>query len=165
MPSKMKKMIAQDAALRRIEFILGLINKDDVIVWADEILNVANDIPFQLYDLSVAANKSTKEVLSLLRELAEGADIAEVSADTAFRRFAIVRYKELEAGNVSADEVAASLYEVAWQTDITLPEEYTEFCNWVDDEFALVRQGIKERQPAEIALTDFLRSLIGSEKA
>lgn len=164
MPREMEQMIAQDAALKRLELFLGLISKDGVIAWADEIVAGVDDPPFQLFDISLAGNKSAKEVASLLRELGEDADIEGVSA-TAFRRFAIARYKELEAGSVSSDEVAASLYKVAWQTDLILPMEYAEFCNWVDDEFALVRQGIKERPPAEMALNDFFRSIIDDEEA
>lgn len=164
MPIEMEQMIAQEAALKRLELLLGLISKDDVIAWADEIIAGTHDPPFQLYDISLAANRRSKEVESLLRELGEGADIAEVSA-TAFRRFAMARYRELEAGSVTPDRVAASLYALAWQTDLILPAEYAEFCNWVDDEFALVRQGIKERHAAEMALGDFLRSLIDDEKA
>ncbi len=157
-------MIAQTAALKSLELIFGLISKEDVIAWADEIVMDVNDPPFQIYDISLAANKSPKEVASLLWELGENADIAEVSA-IAFRRFAIALHKELEAGSVSPDEVATSLYRVAWRTDLILPAEYAEFCNWVDDEFALVRQGLKNRQPAETALSNFFRSLIDDEKA
>lgn len=157
-------MIAQTAALKRLELILGLISKENVIAWADEILTDTDDLPPQLYEISLAVNKSPKEVASLLRDLAEDADLAEISA-IAFRQFAIARFKELEAGSVSPDKVAAILYEVAWKTDLILPTEYAEFCNWADDEFPLVRKGIKDRKSAEMALNEFYRSLIDEEKA
>jgi hypothetical protein len=164
MPIGIEQMIAQEAELKRLELFVGLISKDDVIAWVDEIIAGIKNPPFQLYDISLAANRSTKDVESLLRELRESADIAEVSA-AAFRRFAISRLRELEAGSANPDKVAADLYEVAWNMDLILPLEYTEFCNWIDDEFSLVRQGYKERHAAEMALRDFLRSLTNDQKA
>jgi hypothetical protein len=164
MPTGIGQMIAQEAELKRLELSLGLISKDDVIAWADEIIAETKNPLFQFYDISLAANRSTKDVELLLRDLREGADIAEVS-EAAFRRFAISRLRELEAGNASPDKVAQDLYEVAWTMDLILPIEYTEFCNWIDDEFSLVRQGYKERHKAEMALRDFLRRLTNDPKA
>jgi hypothetical protein len=157
-------MIQIDATLKRLELILGLISKEDVIAWADEIITGENAPPFQLYDISLGVRKTTKGLELLLCELGEGSDIASVSV-AAFRYFAIARYKELEDGSASPDDIAKRLYEVAWQTDLILPEEHADFTNWIDDEFALVRQGIKKRPSAEITLRDFLRSFIDSEKA
>ena len=145
-------MISQDAAVKRLELILGYISKEDVISWADDIISKVKDPPFHIYDISLTQTKTSKEVASMLQELGEGSDIAEVSI-IAFRHCAIKLFKDLEFGSISSDEVATALYEIGWKSDLVLPEEYADFTNWIDDEFALVRQGIKERRPAETVLS------------
>ena len=92
----------------------------------------------------------------MLGQLGDGGDPAEVAA-TVFHRFCRSLHHDLKSGMLKSDEVAHRLYRVAWQTELQVPEDSAQFCNWVDDEFALVRQGIKERGPAEDALLEFLR--------
>lgn len=159
MPGVMKiseqEAIQYDVALRRLEFLFGLVSKEDIVAWADDVLMRLESPPQFLYDLSLAGSKNDLDVSSLLRELSAGGDPTETYA-TAFRRFSRSLYQHLESGVLSPDEVAARLYKVAWQTDLQLPERVSQFCSWIDDEFELVRQGIKERDPAEKKLTDFL---------
>ncbi len=152
------------AALKRLELTLGLINIENVVAWADEIIMNTREPHHLFYDISLAGGKSPKEVAMLLGELEEKSESSEIPA-IAFRRFVVARHAELMSGTISYDELASSLYNTVWQTGFKLPSDYLDFCSWVDDEFDLVRQGIKDRKAAEIELNDFCLKLIKEEKA
>ncbi len=147
--------IQNDAESRRLELLLGLATKADVVAWADDVIMHLESPPCLIYDVSLAGCKTNKDLLSLLGALAGDVDKAEPHA-AAFRRLSQFLLHNLEVGALSADQVAAKLHHAYYRTDLCLPEGIVLECDRFEDEFDCVRQGILEREPMEEELKRFL---------
>jgi hypothetical protein len=148
-------VIQIDAALKRVGLICGVITKEELILWADVEIARLDKVPSVIIDISLGSSLTEKNLISLLRKLAGSADPVEIGA-VVFGRFVQFKYSELKYDKRTPDEIASLLYPAAYQADLLVPEREAEFCNWIDDEFSFVRQGLAERQAAEHALVDFL---------
>jgi hypothetical protein len=151
-----------DAEIKRLELLLGVIGVEEVVAWADGVISSVDKPPLPLIDISLSEAKSPQDVAALLKLLCDGVHRVEAST-AAFRRFVISRHRDVISGNVSHDRLATDLYCISHQPDFELPADYAEYCNWVDDEFALVRQGVKERESAENTLNEFVDGLRETE--
>jgi hypothetical protein len=150
-----EKTIQIDAALRRVELICGVITKGELIPWADAAIERLDRVPPALLDISLGSSLTEKDLISLLGKLGEQTDPVEIGAEV-FGQFVQFLYSELKHKKRTPDEIASLLYRAAFQADRMVPEHAAEFCNWIDDEFSLVQQGLAERQAAEHALVNFL---------
>jgi hypothetical protein len=149
-------MLEEEAHYYGIALAAGLLTKQEVIAWADEKIAALAEPPEILLDISLAENRGTGEVVDLLKNLIKS-NIDKVSTKS-FERLALLLKKRLDKQKISTDEVASALYAL-WNQSAGLPEHYESFCLWVDDEFSLVRQGIKERSSAEEELSEFLAGI------
>jgi hypothetical protein len=156
-------MIAAEAKYYELGLILGLISKAEVISWSDNMIAVLDKPPNNLLDISLSGQKSINELGALLNRFDKGEKFKEVSV-SAFKKIGTVLKEKIDKKELSFDEVAQKLYFVSQYSQISLPEEYKEFCNWLDDEFSLVNQGIKDRLNAEKDLYNFLEILIENKK-
>ncbi len=82
-----------DAEVLRLELVTGVSEVSEVVAWADRVVlaDLANDAPV-LFDLSLAANRSVAEVVSLLGEVpgkVEPADVGRRVAGELARRLTI----------------------------------------------------------------------------
>ena len=156
-------MIAEEAKYYELGLILGLITKAEVISWSDNLIEILEKPPTQLLDISLSGQKSINELSALLNRFDKGDKYKEISV-SAFKKIGTVLKEKIDKKELSFDEVAQKLYFVSQYSHISLIEEHEEFCNWVDDEFSLVNQGIKDRLSAEKDLYNFLLILTEIKK-
>ncbi len=147
--------IRQDAELKRLELLLGLVTKEDVVVWADEVIDRVESPPVLIYDVLLSGYRTDKELAALLRKLAGRTTGPEPHA-TAFRHLSDFLRRGVESGAITSDEAAARLYNAACRTCLCLPLEVSLACDMFDDEFSLIRQGVLDREPVEQELVQFL---------
>jgi hypothetical protein len=73
----------------RLALAMGLIEKADVIRWADAIVEAEANPPPWIFDVSLASNESSDAVATRLRDVADGIDLT-VPTQEALDRFARV---------------------------------------------------------------------------
>ncbi|MCP4525307.1 MAG: hypothetical protein GY833_05265 [Aestuariibacter sp.] len=148
-----------EAKYLKLKLVLGLAEQNEVISWADKIIEENKVLPPHIIDLSLSGSKCLGETMVILDRIVDSDRIGEITVPT-FEKILGDLYRHLESGRISSDKVAELLYDLSIRRDTTLPEEYESFCIWVDDEFALVRQGMKDREFAESELRKFLSQTI-----
>ena len=162
MKSNRNEMIEQAAALKRLEILLGIITKEDVITWADDIIMQIDSPPAQLLEVSVAGNRSEKELSLLLRELSEGIDVAEMGTGV-FRSYCGFLYKSLISNELSPNLIAERLYSLSYETVLKVPDEYAHFCSCINEDFNVFVRGSNRRKEAEEDLLKFLKQFAKPE--
>ena len=148
--------LTSEAECHRICAMMGVITKDEVIMWADTQLLQFEKPPFSLIEVSAVTHESMQTILGLLRRVGDEFTRKHVAS----RAFEEVRKRLLEAletHRLSHDEVAERLYQLSMQLDVFLEPAIQEFCSRIDDGFQLVRSGVTFRGDAERALNAFLR--------
>jgi hypothetical protein len=154
--------IRQNAELKRLEFLLGLVTKEDVVAWADDVIDRFESPPVLIYDVLLAGCRTDKELAALLRKLA-GKTVGTEPHATAFQRLADFLRRGLDSGALSSDEAATRLYNAACRTCLRLPMKVALACDMFDDEFSLVRQGVLDRETIEHELVLFLIACSGDD--
>jgi hypothetical protein len=149
-------MLEEEADYYRLALAAGLLEKQEVIAWADEKIAGLDKPPTMLFDISLAKDRENGEIVNLLKSISKD-NLDKISTNT-FERILLLLKKRLDTQKVSTDDVAHALY-VLWGQTAGLAEHYERFCLWVDDEFSLVRQTIKERSSAEKELREFLDAI------
>lgn len=148
-------MIEEEAKYYELGLVLGLFTRTEVIAWSDNLIKAIKKPSDNLIEISLSGQKSTNELCALLNRFDKVDKYKEISV-SAFKRICSVLRNRIDKKEMSFDEVAQKLYFVSQYPHILLPVEQEEFCNWVDDEFSLARQGIKDRVSAEKELYNFL---------
>jgi hypothetical protein len=96
----------------------GLIDKSDVIKWADNIIQKDIDPDPFIIDLSLCGHKSINDIISLINEYV-GLERPQVSG----RVILGFLHKQYLGGQITLQKVAHSLNWVVWQTDLTEAEK------------------------------------------
>ena len=85
----MKAMnICEQAEAFRLLLLMGVIDKSEIIAWADRMIETQDSVPGWLLDVSLAANESVSVIETKLREL-PGEWNRTTAAYAAMNRFAI----------------------------------------------------------------------------
>lgn len=148
-------MIEEDAKYYELGLVLGLFTRTEVIVWSDNLIKTIEKPSDNLIEISLSGQKSKNELCALLNRFDKVDKYKEISV-SAFKRICSILRNRIDKKEMSFDEIAQKLYFVSKYPHILLPVDQEEFCNWVDDEFSLVRQGIKDRVSAEKKLYNLL---------
>jgi hypothetical protein len=130
------KSYAQEAEIKRLELLAGLITDSDVIAWADRIIDRTDAPDSEIIDLSLSGHNNSYEIISILNNLAAGSD-----------RFAAMRmvlgemYEVLNKDISHFKDFAIALWHFVVENTYNLPEEFY-FFYVVDDELDLAEAGI-----------------------
>ena len=87
-------MLEEEADYYRIALAAGLLKKQEVIAWADDKIAALAEPPAILFDISLAENRKTGEVVNLLKNLIKS-NIDKVSTKS-FERLALLLKKRLD---------------------------------------------------------------------
>ncbi|HEY1341315.1 MAG TPA: hypothetical protein VGF59_27585 [Bryobacteraceae bacterium] len=100
----------------RLSLAMGLIEKADVIRWADAIVLAEANPPTWIFDVSLASNEPPGAVANRLRDVADGIDVT-VPAQKALERLA----RAFRSGKLAPLEAAQKL--ILWANSAQLPCE------------------------------------------
>ena len=149
-------MNEDDVIFYLIALSSGLIDRDEVIKWADQQIQKLDNPPPILYDITLSTKQGKGEIVELLKSLIN-TDLEKISVSI-FERIVLLLKKLLDSKSISSDTVAENLNILGLMSK-GLPSEYQDFCLWIDDEFDLVRKSILKRAPLETELTKFLNQI------
>jgi len=113
----------------------GLIDKKEVIKWADNIITQDEKPDYFVIELSLCGHKSVNDVISLINEFV-GQDKPRISG----RVILGFLYKAYLDGQIKLNKVTSSINWIAWETELTDDEK--SFMYGVDEEYDCAIEGI-----------------------
>lgn len=144
----MSNILATEADLLRVGFIVGYFEKADIICWADRQIEACDDPPTDLLDLSVIRETHPIDVVNLLRSL--GSPVLPTSIDTHIGFLGLL-YAE---GAISTEHVIRWFYALVHEPGIT--QEKQDRIYYLDDGYDLALTGYGSMDDIERELGDFV---------
>jgi hypothetical protein len=129
--------VKSDADALRLGLIVGLIDRQHVVAWADQLIRSDRvaEAPVVL-DLAVATHHSVADVVSLLHQVPGDVDRATVG-----RRLATQLRGALACGTLDVVGVARAMYRVLHE-GYAPDHEFESMAYWADDGVDLALQGV-----------------------
>lgn len=94
---------------------MGIINPDEVLVWADRMIAALDDPPIQIIDISLAGSRRAIEIMDLLAAVPGDGDLA-----AAAHRALALFLQRFRAGGISLEQAAEML--LAYSNWASVPE-------------------------------------------
>jgi len=133
------------------ELLCSIVSPEQVVSWVDDQVLAYDEPEETLLDLCVA--KSEEKQLEIL------GDIDTNLENEAFELVAIELLKRYESGLLDFFELTNKLLVVHYHSSKLSPDS-VDFIIWLDDEVCLITEGIKELEPAERNLHEFLAGIV-----
>jgi hypothetical protein len=130
------KPYAQEAEIKRLEFMTGLITVSDVIAWADSLIEQMDIPDSEIIDLSLAGHSNSYELISILSEMAIGSD-RFAAMKTVFGKM----YSVLSQDVSHARKYSSAIMDFVVENHYNLPDDFY-FMYGIDDAFELAEIGI-----------------------
>ncbi len=96
----------------------GLLDKEEVIKWADNIITQDDKPDYFIIELSLCGHKSINDIISLINEYV-GQDKPKISG----RIFLGLLYSAYLTGHVKLDKVTRAIYWIVWEDRLTEDEK------------------------------------------
>jgi hypothetical protein len=113
----------------------GLIDKKEIIKWADQIITQDIEPDYFIIELSLCGQKTTNDIISLLSEY-----IGEEKPKTSGRVILGFLYRKYLAKQTTLKSVVSTIYWITWKTE--LPDEEKSFMYGLDDAYDCATEGI-----------------------
>jgi hypothetical protein len=113
----------------------GLMDKNDVIKWADNIIINDNEPDFFIIELSLCGHKNLNDIISLLNEFI-GPEKPQVSS----RVILGFVHRQYLVGKITLRKVVGVVDSIVWKTDLT--DEEKSFMYGLDDNYNCAEEGI-----------------------
>nr|MCU0348865.1 hypothetical protein [Saprospiraceae bacterium] len=118
----------------RIAIINGILDKKEVIQWADSIISRDIEPDIFIIELSLCESKSVHDISSLINEF-----IGEEKTKLSSRVVLGLLFKKSTEGNIDLEKVNNTLSWLVWQTDLT--EEESSLMYGAEDYYYLAKEG------------------------
>jgi hypothetical protein len=118
----------------RIAIINGILNKKEVIQWADSIISKDSEPDIFIIELSLCGSKIQHDITSLINEF-----IGEERTNPASRVILGLLFKKYTNGQIDLEKVNSTLNWLVWQTDLT--EEESSLMYGAEDYYYLAKEG------------------------
>ena len=129
--------LKEDSEMYRLWLLTGYAKIEDVIKWADEIIEKLDSPPHEIIEVSLASG--IPDIISKLQEVKGEFDFNKV-----FKRFLGMLYQHLSANSSDAKHIAHWLYNFMFECKHELPSEIEEYIYYFDDGFDLAVLGYYE---------------------
>ena len=113
----------------------GLLDKNEVIKWADNIITNDNEPDFFIIELSLSGHKNLNDTVSLLNEYI-GKEKPQVSG----RVILGFLHRQYLAGKITLRKVVGAVNWIVWQADLT--DEEKSYMYGLDEEYDFAEEGI-----------------------
>lgn len=133
-----------------LELLCSLISPAQVVSWADEQIIEKDEPEETLLDLCLA--ESEEKQLKILTTF------ESISENEAFELVTIELLQRYKSGQIDFFEITNKLLLLHYHSS-KLATDTTDFIMWLDDETCLIAEGIKEIEPAETVLHEFLSGI------
>src|SRR5438045_198723 len=104
-PDTTEAPLREEAEYLRLALVMGLIGPEEVVAWADRVIDALNEPPIQVIDVSLASSRSPDEIVDLLDAIPGDGDLA-AAAHRALGLF-LPRFR---AGSISLEQAAEMLW-------------------------------------------------------
>ena len=112
----------------------GLLDKQEVIRWADNIIQQDDQPVINVIELSLCGHKSVNDVVSLLSEI-----VGDPRPQISGRVILGLLYNNYKNGKITLEKVARSMSWIIWQGELT--DEEKSFMYGIDDMYDLAVSG------------------------
>lgn len=112
----------------------GLLDKQEVVKWADKIIEQDDEPDINVIELSLCGHQSVNDIVSLLNEIV-GYPRPPISG----RVILGLLYNNYKNGKVTLEKVAGSMNWIIWQSELTDDEK--SFMHGIDDMYDLAVSG------------------------
>ena len=113
----------------------GLLRKEEVIKWADNIIQHEEQLDYIVIELSVCGHKSVNEIISIINEF-----VGEPKPIVPGRVVLGFLFTQFKAGHISLRKVTAAIYWLVWNGNLT--EDEKSFMYGLDDKMDCAERGI-----------------------
>ncbi len=113
----------------------GLLDKDEVIKWADSIITNDNEPDFFIIELSLCGHKSLNDVVSLLNEY-----IGQEKPQISGRVILGFMYRQYLTGKITLRKVVGAVNWIVWQANLS--DEEKGFMYGLDEDYDCAEEGI-----------------------
>lgn len=113
----------------------GLLDKNEVIKWADNIIVNDNEPDFFIIELSLCGHKSLNDIVSLLNEF-----IGQEKTPVSGRVILGFMHRQYLAGKITLRKVVGAVNWIVWQADLT--DEEKSFMYGLDEDYDCAEEGI-----------------------
>lgn len=132
------KSIRALSAYYYVGLIIGYFSKEDVIIWADRMIEGNESFPYELIDVSLSNNKSLEDVASKLKKA-----YGEETIREPLYQLIGELVSEIETGNISDDEFFSYILSLYRQgSAFSLDEDLSHVLDRLSDGYYLATQGI-----------------------
>lgn len=130
--------LKNEAEIYRVGLIIGYFVKDDVIRWADKIIETQENYPYEIIEVSLLGNSSKPDIASKLSEIT-GIANHELILCVLFGLCS----NSYKTNKFTADEICTLLYRlVSTKTDISMSQEIEQKIHYLSDGYYLASEGI-----------------------
>uniref|UniRef100_UPI00260FE01A hypothetical protein n=1 Tax=uncultured Mucilaginibacter sp. TaxID=797541 RepID=UPI00260FE01A len=113
----------------------GLLDKSEVVKWADRIITSDSEPEYFIIELSLCGHKTLNDIVSLINEFI-GKNKPQVSG----RVILGFLYKQYLARKITLRKVVSTINWIVWQADLT--DEEKSFMYGLDEDFECAEDGI-----------------------
>ncbi|HLP04237.1 MAG TPA: hypothetical protein VK152_02300 [Paludibacter sp.] len=113
----------------------GLLDKEEVIKWADNIITQDEEPDYFIIELSLCGHKSINDIVSLINEYV-GQDKPKISG----RIFLGLLYRAYLTGHIKLDKVTRAIYWIVWEDRLT--EDEKSLIYGIDEDYDCAIDGI-----------------------
>ena len=130
--------LKDEAEIFRIGLIIGYFTKDDVINWADRIIETNENVEYEIIEISLLSNSSKADIASKLREV-KGILNEQLIINVLL---GLLSYG-YNSNKFSEDEICTFLYHlVSNKIDISISNDIEQNINHLSDGYYLATEGI-----------------------
>jgi hypothetical protein len=113
----------------------GLLDRDEVIKWADSIITKDSEPDFFIIELSLCGHKSLNDIISILNEC-----IGQEKTQVSGRVILGFMYQQYIAGKITLRKVVGAMNWIVWEADLT--DEEKSFLYGLEDNYECAEGGI-----------------------
>lgn len=142
--------IKQEAERLRLHLLMGLIDRNRVVAWADATIKVMKETPFiELIDVSLAGDQALPEMAQLLRAIPGEEDLAIV----AHQALGLL-WEKISFGGISLEKGLEMLR--IYMQEAAISEEERSHLDWLFELCYLLREGHSTHEELRERLFVFL---------
>lgn len=129
------EVIKEEAELYRLLLITGFAKCEEVVAWADKIIETTENPPDQVIEISITTK--INDIISMLGQIKGDYDFNAI-----FKKFLGTLFERLSLDSAVAAKLAHKLYVFMFECEHELPPEIEKMIYYFDDGFDLAVQGV-----------------------
>lgn len=128
----------EEAEIFRIGLIIGYFTKNDVINWADRLIETREKVEYEIIEVSLLSNSSKADIASKLHEI-KGTFDENLIINVLL---GLLSYS-YNSNNFLADEICTFLYHlISNKIDVSISRDIEQKINYLSDGYYLATEGI-----------------------